>query len=193
MAWNDSDELVVASDGAVYFAPIGTTLPLPGADPQAALAAAFVGAGFITEDGATLSVGSEVTDFMAWQSRQAIRREKVSQEIQFSFAFQQWNEENIPFAFGGGVITTHGGGLFSYAFPADNDALDERSLVVDAQDGDVNYRFVFPRGNVTDAVETQFQRGSTAQLPISFKVLAPEAGGSPGYFLTDAPGFAAGS
>jgi len=193
MAWNDADELVVASNGAVYFAPVGTTLPAIGSDPTAALAAAFVGAGFITEDGATLSVGADVTDFMAWQSRQAIRREKESQEIQFTFSFQQWNEENIPFAFGGGEVVDEGGGLFSYQFPADDDALDERSLVVDAQDGDKNLRFVFPRGNVTEAVETQFQRSAEAELPITYKVLAPTAGGSPGYLLTDAAGFAAGS
>ena len=193
MAWNQADELVVASNGAVYFAPVGTALPLKGDDPTAALGSAFAGAGFITEDGASLSVGSEVTDFMAWQSRQAVRREKTSQEIQFTFAFQQWNEENIVFAFGGGVVAEEGGGLYSYTFPEDDDALDERSLVVDWQDGDKNYRCVFARGNATDAVETKFARSESAQLPITFKVLAPEEGGAPGYILTDDPAFTVGS
>lgn len=193
MSWNNADELVVASNGQVYFGEVGTTLPQPGDDPTAALDAALVGAGYITEDGASLSVGSEIVDIMGWQSRQALRREKTSQEIQFSFAFQQWNENNVPFAFGGGTVVDEGGGLFSYSFPEETDALDERCLVVDAQDGDINYRFVFPRGNVTDAVETQFQRGSSSQLPIAFKILQPEAGGTPGWFLTDHPGFATGS
>lgn len=191
--WNDADELVVAANGAVYFAPVGTTLPKQGDSPTAKLNAAFIGAGYITEDGATLSVGSEVTDFMAWQSRQPIRRDRQTQDIQFSFAFQQWNEENIPFAFGGGVVVAHGGGVFSYSFPEANDVLDERSLVVDAQDGDNNYRIVIPRGNVTESVETSFKRTETAQLPITFKGLDPASGGAPAYLLTDSAGFAPGS
>ncbi len=193
MAWTNADELIVASNGAVYFAPIGTTLPKEGDDPTAALAGAFVGAGWITENGAGFSVSSEVTDFKAWQSRQAIRREKTGQEISLSFAFQQWNEENVPFAFGGGTVTDQGGGLYSYAFPASDEALDERSLVIDAQDGDENYRIVVPRGNVTDAVQTQFQRGAVAELPITFKALEPETGGIAAYLLTDSPAFATGS
>lgn len=193
MSWRDASELVVANNGEVYFAPVGTPLPQPGDDPTAALDGDFVGAGWITEDGATLTVGSEVTDFGAWQTRQPIRRERTAQEIQFAWTFQQWNEENVVLAFGGGAITDHGGGLYSYTFPEDTDPLEERSLVVDAIDGDVHYRYVFPRGNVTEAVETQFQRGATAVLPITFKVLAPEEGGTPAWFLTDADGFAAGS
>jgi hypothetical protein len=193
MAWNDASELIVAANGAVYFAPIGATLPKQGDSPTAALSANWVGAGFITEDGATLSVGSEVTDFMAWQSRQPIRRDRQTQDIQFSFAFQQWNEENIPFAFGGGEIKNHGGGVYSYTFPDNNDSLDERSLVVDAEDGASKYRFVFPRGNVTEAVESSFKRTESSQLPITFKALEPVEGGPPAYFLTNSAAFVAGS
>lgn len=191
MAWNDADELVVAKNGQVYVAPIGTPLPT---DPDEALNAAFIGLGYVTEDGATLTVSPEVTDFMAWQSRQPIRRELTAQEIQVSFGLQQWNEETVPLAFGGGQITTLGGGAgYRYDFPEDSDSLDERALVLDAQDGAVHHRFVFPRGNVTEAVETQFQRGATAVLPVTFKALEPTEGGRPGYYLTDSPDFAAGS
>jgi hypothetical protein len=193
MSWENASELVVASDGEVYFAPTGSTLPLPGSDPTAALDPAFTGAGFITQDGASLSVGAEVTDFMAWQSRQPIRREKQTQEIQFSFAFQQWNEQTVPFAFGGGQVIDEGEGLFTYEFPSAEEPLPERSLVVDAQDGDVHMRFVFPRGNVAESVASSFKRSETSQLPITFKVLEPLLGGVPGYFLTDSPAYAAGS
>jgi hypothetical protein len=193
MSWNDANELVVASNGAVYFAPVGTTLPKQGDDPTAKLNAAFIGAGYITEDGVSFSAGSEVTDFMAWQSRQAIRRDRQTQEIQASFAIQQWNEENLPFAFGGGDVVEHTTGIFSYTFPESDDSLDERSLVIDAQDGDTNYRIVIPRGNVTEAVEASFRRTETAQLPITFKALEPATGGSSAYILTDSDGFHTGS
>lgn len=187
---NDAGEVIVAGSGQVWFAPVGTTLPAVGDDPTAALNAAFVPAGYLTEDGPTLSVGSEVTDFMAWQSRTAIRREKQTQDIQFSFVLQQWNSENISLAFGGGTVTDEGGGLWSYQFPEADDALDERSLVVDTVDGDNNFRFVIARGNVTEAVESQFTRTATAQLPITFKALQPTTG-SIAYVNTDAVGFEA--
>lgn len=190
MAINDADELVVAGNGQAWFAPTSATLPDLGDDPTAGLDAAFIPAGYITEDGATLTVSSEVTDFMAWQSRTAVRREKQTQDIQFSFTLQQWNSENISFAFGGGTVQDEGGGIWSYQFPGPEDALDERALVVDAQDGDNNFRFVFPRGNVTEAVETQFTKTATAQLPITFKALQPSTG-SLAYVNTDLVGFEA--
>lgn len=187
-----ADELVVAASGHVYFAPVGTSLPDLGDDPTDSLDAAFIEAGYVTEDGATLSVGSEVTDYNAWQSLQPVRREKTAQDISVTFSLEQYNQDNIPFAFGGGSVDSSGG-VFFYEFPQAGDSLDERSLVVDAEDGDNNYRFVFPRGNVTEAVESQFQRNALAVLPITFKALEPLGGGSPGFFNTDAAAFATGS
>ena len=188
--WNDSDELTVASSGAAYVAPVGTALP---ATPTAALNSAFVGLGFISEDGATLTVDPDITEFKAWQSRQSIRRELNAQEIRAAFELQQWNEETVPLAFGGGAITEPSAGIYRYDFPEDGDALDERALILDAVDGSKHFRYVFPRGNVTENVETKFARNQLSQLPLTFKALEPVEGGAAAYFLTDSPEFAAGS
>jgi hypothetical protein len=189
MPWNNASEIVVASNGQVYVAPVGTPLP---ATSVVALNAAFVGLGYATEDGASVSVTPEVADYMAWQSRSPVRREKTSQEIMVSIALMQWNEQTVPAAFGGGVVTGTAGN-YRYDLPTDDAALDERVMVLDAVDGTVHMRWVFPRGNVTEAVEAAFQRGTPASLPIGFKALAPAAGVSPGYFLTDSAAFAVGS
>jgi hypothetical protein len=189
MAWNNANEIVVASNGQYYTAPIGTPLPTT---PTGALNAAFIGLGFITEDGATLTVTPEVSDYMAWQSRTPVRREKVSQEVQVAVALMQWNEQTVPAAFGGGTVSG-AAGSYRYDLPKDDAALDERAVVLEANDGPTHMRWVFPRGNVTDAVEAQFQRGNPASLPITFKALAAAEGASPGYFLTDSAAFAAGS
>jgi hypothetical protein len=189
VAWNNADELVVAGNGQMYVGPVGTPLP---SDADSALNGGFTGLGFITEDGATLTVTPEVSDFMAWQSRSPVRREKTSQEIQIAAALMQWNEETVPFAFGGGDVSGSAGN-YRYDLPSDEAALDERALVLDAIDGDTHLRWVFPRGNVTEAVEAAFQRANPASLPITFKALAPSAGESPGYFLTDSAAFTAGS
>jgi hypothetical protein len=182
----DASELVVASNGSVHVAPVGTTLP---DDPTEALAGAFAELGFVTEDGVTLTVTPEITDYRAWQARSPVRRELTAQELMIGFALEQWNGETIPLAFGGGAITEPSPGVFRYDFPTDTDSLDERSLVVDWQDGDRNYRAVFERGNVTEAVETNLVRSALAVLPIGFKALEPAAGGAVAYVLSDDPAF----
>lgn len=195
MGWNDPGEILVGSGGgAIYFAPLGTTLPRIDARPDDRLDSAFVGAGYLTEDGAGLSVGSETFDVRGWQSRLALRREKTDQPVAVRFTLLQVNEENLVFAFGGGEVRDNGSGNFTYLAPDETEALDERSLILDAIDGAKRYRYVFPRGNVTEAVETTFQRTGPANLPIGFGVLAPTDGsGRPFYLLTNDPAFAPGS
>lgn len=189
MAWNDASEIRVAANGQVYVAPVGTALPTT---PTGALNAAFVGLGYTTEDGVGFSVGLDINEIKSWQSRQPTRRDLVGQEISASFGLQQWNEETVPLAFGGGAITTISGG-YRYDFPEEGDALDEYAMVIDAVDDSTNMRFVLVRGNVVEAVETKFQRGEAAVLPITFKALEPSAGGAAAYFLSDGAGFLAGS
>lgn len=193
MATKDALETIVAGNGEVYLAPVATPLPAIGSSPTAALNAAFVGTGYTSEDGVKFSYQPTVTDFKAWQSAQAIRRIVNTAELQAAFSLQQWNEETLPFAFGGGTITV-AGGSWSYAFPASGAALQERSLIIDAQDGTRNTRIVIPRGNVTDNVETNFKRDELAVFPITFKALEPLNGGPICYILgDDVASFAPGS
>lgn len=190
MSWDNAQEIRIAKKGEVYFAPVGTTLPT---DPTATPAEDFVGAGFLTEDGVAVTFTPDIVEIKSWQARQATRRDLNGQDIQAVFTFQQVNEETLPLALGGGKISEPSPGIFRYDFIADGDALDERALVIDAVDGSIHDRFVFARGNVTEAVEMTFQRGQEVKLPVTFKVLEPTTGGAPGYWLTDDPAFTAGS
>lgn len=191
--WNDSDEIFVGSSGQVYFAPVGTPLPALGSDPKAALNKAFLGVGFLTEDGVTPTFGTQVTEIMSWQSSQPTRRNRQTQTYSFAFSMQQWNENNLLLAFGGGEVSQKGE-FFSYKFPEDGDALAEWSLVVDAQDGDIHQRFVLARGTVTDDVSSAFKRTQESALPITVKGLtAPVGAPASCYLLSDDPAFNPGS
>lgn len=190
MPWNDASQLIVPGSGQVYVAPVGTALPTTSA---ASLNSAFVGLGYITTDGVAFAAEPEISEISAWQSRDPIRRDLIGQAKQFTFTLQQWNEENLPFVFGGGTVVDLGGGEYRYDFIEDDDALDEHAIVVDLVDGSTRHRFAFHRGNVTDTVETSFVRESEAGLPVTFKVLSPSTGGSPGSYFTNSADFAAGS
>lgn len=191
MPWNDAEELFVGSSGQVYFAPVGTKLPKPGDAPTAKLDAAFIGTGYLTEDGVSPTFGKTVSEYNAWQTPEPVRRDRQTQNATFAFSMQQWNE-NLTLAIGG-TIEEHGAGVYSFVPPEAGDALEEWSLVIDAQDGDVHQRFVVPRGNSTDDVATSLKRTETGVLPVTFKALAPSTGGTGWYLLSDAPGFATGS
>lgn len=193
MAWNDSSELVVGGTGQVYVADIGTTLPAKNSDPTAVLSSDWTGLGYHTEDGVSFSAAPDITGFRAWQAQQDVRRERKAQAIQVAFDLEQWNEATVPLAFGGGTITD-AGGFYTYTFPAAGDALDERAMVVDVQDGERNMRFVFARGNVVETVEVTFNSDNLAVLPIAFDLLEPTDGGDIAYVIfDDAAAFATGS
>lgn len=189
VGYNDASELIVAGSGEVYVAAVGTALPTT---PTATPNAAFAGLGYHDEDGVSFSAETQIEEFMAWQSRQPVRREVVSQDVTITFNLMQWNEDTVPFAFGGGAITSVSGG-YRYDPPADTVSLTEKSMIVDCQDGSEHHRFVIPRGTVVDTVESKFARNEPTLLPISFKVLGPESGGTPWYYLTDSDAFVAGS
>ncbi len=106
-----------------------------------------------------------------------------------AYSLEQWNGDNVVHAYGGGEITEPDPGVFRYDWPAETDALDEVSEVIDWQDGDKHYRLVIPRGNVADNVETDLMRTELSVLPITFKALAPADGSGIAYLLTDDPAF----
>jgi hypothetical protein len=183
----DTTELVVATSGDVYVGAVGAPAPTDAdTDPDSSSYYKF---GFISEDGVGFSTAPEIEEFRVWQQRQPVRREAVGSTQSFTFGLTQWNAETVKFAFGGGVVSETSPGEFKYEFPSDTDALDERSLIVDAQDGDNKHRFYIIRGSVTEAVEAQFVRSALALLPVTFSVLAPPAGGSPMQYFAAAASF----
>jgi hypothetical protein len=191
MPWNNPDEMTVAADGEIYIGDVGVTLPT---DATSAVGTGLFGLGLTSEDGVTFINTPEITDFRSWQSRQATRRERTGEEVQAAFSLQQWNEESVPFALGGGTITNPSTGVYKYTPPEAGDPVDERAMVIDLVDGDRKMRIVYPRGSVTEAVESQFQAAALAVLPITFKALRP-ADGSSTYeiYFNDADAFASGS
>lgn len=175
---NTERELVIGLAGQVYVAPVGARLP---ATATEALDSTFVDLGYTTEDGVRFTVTPEIQEFRVWQRKSAVRREVESREAEASFALAQWNADTVALAFGGGRVTRTGDGGFRYDPPTNEDALEERSLVIDIVDGDKALRIWIPRGNVSEAVEAGFQRGELAALPITFRALEPDTGAMWGF------------
>ena len=187
--WNDAGETVVAGDGQAYVAPVGTARPTA---TDAALNAAFFGLGYHTEDGVGLNFTPEYTRHGAWQARKPIRIDRVGEALIVTFGLLQWNEISVPLAFGGGSVVANGD-EFKFVPPDSGDALDEKTLVVDVEDGNDKMRIVVPRGAVTESLSVTFSDSAMAVLPISFEVLEFDSGSDFELQFSDAVSFAAGS
>lgn len=186
---NDAGEIVIGGTGEAYVAPAGTALPNA---HNAGLNGAFNSLGYHTEDGVSVNQSQEILRVRGWQSALDLRRERQSQAFRITFALLQWNEINVPFAFGGGDVVAAGSG-YKFEPATVDDPLDERALVVDVEDGDYVLRFVIPKGNVVEPVNTQFTDTQASALSVAFEALAADDGALPWYFFTNHPAFADGS
>lgn len=174
-------ELRVAANGQVFIAPVGTALPAAFAD-LATLNASFKELGFITEDGATLTISTTYEDKKAWQSFWTLR--KIPQDKSFSvgFTLEQWDKLNVEFALSATATSVTGGMKIR---PNDPSVLDTRSMVVLWQDGSSSNGLIIPVGMISsDSIEVALNRSSTADLPVTFEA-TPDGSQDPWYIISN--------
>lgn len=139
----NSAQVRVAVTGAIYHAPLGTTLPT---DALGALDPALAEIGYISSDGVTQTITTESTDIKAWQNGDSVRKVQTTHDLTFLFAAIE--------------TTTHTLGLYY----ADPDATDQavkvtgaqsehHAWVLDVLDGSEVVRIVLPDAQVTERGE----------------------------------------
>lgn len=190
MAGNSAEEIVVGANGTIWVAPTDADGPDDIGTAMTSVDGDWTELGFASEDGVTWTDGKTVTAIMVWQSFYAARRIITERESMVAFVLRQWDSDTVVFAFGGGEITGSTGD-WTYT-PPDPEVIDERSLTVEWQDGDKNYRLYFPRGMVTENVESKLTRAAAADLPITYSAVS-DGSMPPFLFFTDDDAFAAAS
>lgn len=182
----DASQTLVGASGRIYVAAVASTEPTT---PTATPSNAWTELGYLSEDGVSWSVSKTTEDISAWQSFFPIRTLVTAQSSTLSMTLRQWNADTLVLALGGGTVT-EALGVYKYE-PAEPGTIDERAIIVDWNDGSRNYRLIVRRAVVSDAVETQLQRGAAADLPVTFNVLGNQDGEAPFILLTDDDAFAA--
>lgn len=184
----DADQIVIAANGAICTAPVGTTVQK---DPALALSNTFRNLGLASEDGVNFGDTPSVESVMSWQRSSPSRRFVSNRERVVSTELQQWNDATVPTAHGGGEWVLDGSGIYRFDPPSNTDALDEVCLVIDWADGDRHFRWVGYKVSVTSGVEYQLSRTQETRLPVTFELNAADSG--PDYNIySDDPVFAAG-
>lgn len=180
----DSSEVRVAGTGHIYVAPVGTDFPA--SITEAVDTDDWAELGFVSEGGAKFKFGRDVTDVPAWQSYDPVRKIVTATPKSIAFDLEQWNRETIELALGGGEWTEPSPGEYEFEPPAES-FIDERALIVEMTDGDVNYRFCYRKSTNTAGVEFALVRANAAMFPISMDVLAADAGAKPYFIQSDDP------
>lgn len=179
----EPQHVVVAGTGTVWVAPEGTTLPID----LAPLAAPWDDVGYIGEDGTQFSFTRDTEEITAWQSAEPVRVLTTAEPKTISFELLEFDRDSILLAFRGG---TFAGSTEPYTYtPPDPGASDVRAMAIDGVDGTIGeFRFAFPRMQLSGDVEFALVRNDALRLPLEFSVLgAPEKW----KLIADLPGFAA--
>jgi hypothetical protein len=168
----DADQLLIGTARAtgLYLAPIDTPLP---ADMDTDFAAPWLGLGYVSEDGPTLSTSTDTTDIRGWQALGVLRTLITGRTITIQFQLMQWNALNLALYWDIDVPTIGPQGDFAFDVRSDQ-AGQRHALAVDVRDGTNEVRFYLPRVQLNAAGDINFQRSSAALLDVTFSVLENE-------------------
>ncbi|MFC7217090.1 phage tail protein [Streptomyces polyrhachis] len=171
MAGNNSNEIRVAGTGRILVAPAGTAAP---ADTAIAWdATKWRDLGYTTTEGIKFNKKDKIDPVDTWQSVSAARFIYSDRDLTVKFQLLQLNKDTLPFFMGGDAVTAGvPAGEYKYSL-ASNPKADERALGIEFNDGTaVRYRFVVPRGQVTETEELSLSRTGAVKLGVTFTALA---------------------
>lgn len=137
----ESDNVVVGFEGAVYVAPIGSSAPT---DASAALSAEWSELGFVSDAGVTITHAEETTDLKAWQRATVVRKLTTSSDITYKFSLIETNAPVAEFYYKK-ALNAGGMGLSEGAAPAKKVA-----MVLDVVDGTNIHRHYLSTSEVTE-------------------------------------------
>lgn len=158
--------------GAVFVAPIDTTLPT---DAKTDLDAAFKCMGYVSEDGFTHDISRESEDTKAWGGDTVATNESGRNDnIQLTF-IEMLNVDVLKFIYGSANVS--GTLETGIAVKAKSTVVEEYAVVIDTVlKGNTLHRKVFPRGVVGELGEVPYKDSEVVGYETTIKGL-PDAEG----------------
>lgn len=158
--------------GAIYRAPLGTTLPT---DATTALAAAFVAMGYASDEGVTNSVEVDGNDIIRAWGGDPVEQLDGEKTDNFEVTFiEAMNVEVLKTVFGASNVTETSGAI---TINVNNAAKANYIYVIDMLlKGNRAKRIVIPNGAISEVGETVYADDDVISYPVTITALADASG-----------------
>lgn len=178
---NDGGQIRVAGTGRILVAPADTVGPAT-ANAADDWAAAWTDLGYTTTDGIKFNKKEKIDPVDTWQSATPARFIYSDRDLTVKFQLLQMNKSTLSFFMGvpttdikqtmtSGTTPAPVAGNFEFNLPSAPQK-DERALGIEFNDGtNITYRFIIPRGQVTETEELGFTRTGAIKLGVTFTAL----------------------
>lgn len=157
-----AEQVRVGITGEVFKAPRGTAAPT---GPVAALDAAFVGLGYVSEDGVTESHEDSVENIVAWQNAQVVRATRTESLATIACAFLESKGSVLEAFHPGSNLVESPPGTFKLEVKPPE--AEPSAWVLDVVDGDKHLRIYVGNGEVTERGEIAYVNGDAIMYPIT--------------------------
>lgn len=154
-----ADNVRVGLTGTVAFAPLGTTLPV---DVDEVLAATFIDVGYVSEDGVTQSMATDLTDIKAWGG-DIVRTVQTSHDLTYALKLIETTEDTLILYYGDdGEIT--------------GDDLPRQSWVLDVIDGSDVVRLCLPDAKIVERGDVVYSGADAIGYEVTLKCFPDSTG-----------------
>lgn len=173
-----SDVLVaspVTGTGGILAGPLGTAL---NTDATTTPDAALKKAGFVGEDGVTMTVGRTKEKIRAWGG-DTVRTVQTEHDVTFSFTFLETNQHNAGLLYGEENVeftaadATKGNRL---SIKLNSNPLEPHSWQLEMKDGKRRGRIVIPNGDLSTDGDTTFVHSAASSTTVTIEALPDENG-----------------
>jgi len=161
----------VGITGEVSVAPVGSTGPTTS---TSALDSAFVGLGYVSEDGVTKAPNDTAEQIIAWQNAAVVRTVFTESFWTFQLTLIETKGEVVELYYKGSTIAVVSAGEWKVEVGAA--VPDPRAFVIDVIDGSKHYRYYIPNGEVTERGDMVFASGEPIGFDITITAYADEDG-----------------
>lgn len=151
----------VGITGELYSAPTTTAAPTTSVS---SLNAAFIGLGYVSEDGVTESYEDTVEDITAWQGARIVRSTTTESKATLACTLIETKGETLELFHKGSSVAVVSAG--QWKIDVVSAASDPRSFVLDVLDGTKHLRIYVPNGEVTERGEIVYANGE----PIGYEI-----------------------
>ena len=167
---NDATKVLVGATGKIYGG--GSVLPTN----ATAAPTGFNDYGYVSDQGATLSVGTSITDIKAWGG-DIVRSIRSEHKVTLAMEFLETNAYTLE-AFTGDSAAT------AFAAAIKNVGGLRQKWIIDTIDGDDTVRVVIPDGEVTELGDLVLNTEEAIKYPVTISCY-PDGDGVKAYMYVD--------